>query len=174
MPSSSPTTRSGWPRRVIVLVIASVVALGAPQARARDLTKDRLLRIFSMVDRLIQCAAYQAHSGRLGCERARNRYAACAVESELFAQTSDCAQDKVFVSRMVEARSAELQYRATRWPDVKVGMTGKQVLERSNWGPPLWTSKTVRRGRTYERWEYGARRYLDLENGRVKVVGTSE
>lgn len=169
----APTKRTGSDRLRVgafLLVVVSASLFGPP-AGAGGLTKQRILAIFASVDRLIDCASYQNASGRRGCESARNRYAACAVESELFARATDCAGDRVFLSRIGAARAAELQHRAGR-SEVKPGMTAKQVLEVSAWGPPLWRDKTIRRGRAYERWDYGDGRQLDITKGRVTGIRT--
>lgn len=157
-------------RPAAILAAACAATVCAPGAGAREVSTERMLAIFRSVDRLIDCASYQDPSGRLGCERARSRYAACAVESELFEEARDCANDRWFVSRMQEAREAEARYRAGRWPDVRPGMTKTQVVQRSKWGPPLWKTTAQQRGRALERWVYGAGRYLDFERGRVTVI----
>ena len=58
----------------------------------------------------------------------------------------------------------------SKLPGVKIGMTAKQVIEKTSWGKPKEVNKTTTRYGTHEQWVYGGRNYLYFENGILTSV----
>ena len=72
-----------------------------------------------------------------------------------------------------EEESVKREARA-RLPGVKIGMTKRQVLERTNWGAPDSVNETVTERITREQWVYGAGNYLYFSNGKVSAIQRSK
>jgi hypothetical protein len=55
-------------------------------------------------------------------------------------------------------------------PGVRIGMTAKQVIEKSSWGEPATVNKIVTANGVDEQWVYGLRSYLYFKNGRLTAI----
>ena len=54
-------------------------------------------------------------------------------------------------------------------PNLRIGMTAKQVKENSNWGSPQKVNRTTTAGRVTEQWVYSDG-FLYFTNGRLTAV----
>ena len=68
-----------------------------------------------------------------------------------------------------ERRRAEQAKR----PGARIGMTAKEVVERTNWGDPQSVNRTVTAGGIREQWVYGTGEYLYFVNGRLQAIQSS-
>ena len=55
-------------------------------------------------------------------------------------------------------------------PNVKIGMTSKQVVNGSKWGEPLYKSTTINATGKFETWFYGGNAWLSLKGGKVTSI----
>jgi hypothetical protein len=55
-------------------------------------------------------------------------------------------------------------------PGARIGMTAKQVIQKTNWGWPDSVNRTIIRHGTREQWVYGDGQYLYFENGRLTAI----
>ena len=58
----------------------------------------------------------------------------------------------------------------SRRPNVHIGMTADDVVERSNWGRPQSKNRTTTVHGVKEQWVYGDRRYLYFDNGVLTAI----
>ncbi len=68
-----------------------------------------------------------------------------------------------------EARRKKQEAIAKR-PDARIGMTAKQVIEKTNWGEPESVNRTVTQYGAEEQWVYGLGTYLYFKNGRLTAI----
>jgi hypothetical protein len=55
-------------------------------------------------------------------------------------------------------------------PGARIGMTAKEVIEKTNWGKPESINRTVTRYGVEEQWIYGLGTYLYFTNGRLTAI----
>ena len=55
-------------------------------------------------------------------------------------------------------------------PDVRIGMTAKQVTDGSKWGAPIYKSTTINTTGKFETWFYGGKAWLSLRGGKVTSI----
>lgn len=55
-------------------------------------------------------------------------------------------------------------------PGVRIGMTAKQVREKSSWGEPESVNRTITGNVTHEQWVYGDGNYLYFTNGKLTSI----
>lgn len=58
-------------------------------------------------------------------------------------------------------------------PTPRIGMTQKQVTDRTNWGQPESINTTTSSGRTTEQWVYGVGKYLYFTHGKLTAIQNS-
>jgi hypothetical protein len=75
--------------------------------------------------------------------------------------------------KALEKSVQEAKFQAAR-PAAKLGMTARQVVERTWWGRPTQINKTVSKGGTKEQWVYPEANYLYFVNGRLTSIQTAE
>lgn len=76
--------------------------------------------------------------------------------------------------RKVEMEAAERRIsEIARRPGVRVGMTAKEVIEKSSWGEPDSVNRTATSRGVSEQWVYGSGSYLYFTNGRLTAVQTT-
>jgi hypothetical protein len=68
-----------------------------------------------------------------------------------------------------EAAAAEL----AKKPSARIGMTAKQVREKTNWGVPNSVNTTMVSGHVHEQWVYDENQYLYFDNGRLTSIQNS-
>lgn len=79
---------------------------------------------------------------------------------EANAEKARAVADRVKREQLEAARVAGL-------PSPKLGMTGKQVREKTNWGHPSHINTTGGKWGTHEQWVYPNGSYLYFENGKL-------
>ncbi len=55
-------------------------------------------------------------------------------------------------------------------PNVKIGMTAKQVINGSKWGAPLYKRTTINATGKFETWVYVGNAWLSLRGGKVTSI----
>ena len=70
----------------------------------------------------------------------------------------------------VQRRADADRLRISKLPGVRVGMSKKTVLEKTNWGKPLEVNTTTTSAGTREQWVYGSQSYLYFVNGVLTVI----
>lgn len=55
-------------------------------------------------------------------------------------------------------------------PGARIGMTAKQVIEKTNWGEPESVNRTATQYGVEEQWVYGLGTYLYFKNGRLTAI----
>lgn len=55
-------------------------------------------------------------------------------------------------------------------PNARIGMTAKQVREKTNWGKPVDINRTITKYGTNEQWVYEGNQYLYFENGKLTAI----
>ena len=79
--------------------------------------------------------------------------------------------DDQYKERMA-AIQAERERRA-KMPGARIGMTRKQVVDNTSWGPPEKINETISTYGTREQWVYDGNEYLYFTNGRLTGIQTS-
>ena len=72
--------------------------------------------------------------------------------------------------RAEEEVQRKKQEAITKRPGARIGMTAKQVTEKTNWGEPESINKTVTQYGVEEQWVYGLGTYLYFRNGRLTAI----
>jgi hypothetical protein len=73
------------------------------------------------------------------------------------------------IEREKAAAEAEA-LRVSKLPGVRIGMSAKTVVEKTNWGKPQEINTTTTKNGTHEQWVYGYRSYLYFENGKLTAI----
>lgn len=55
-------------------------------------------------------------------------------------------------------------------PNVKIGMTAKQVAINTNWGRPDTVNRTALKNGVHEQWVYPGKGYLYFDNGKLVAI----
>lgn len=55
-------------------------------------------------------------------------------------------------------------------PGARIGMTAKQVIEKTSWGEPESVNRTITQSGVDEQWVYGLGTYLYFKNGRLTAI----
>jgi hypothetical protein len=84
-------------------------------------------------------------------------------------EQAEAAAKKAEAARLTAARDAELA-RVMALPGARIGMTAKQVVERTNWGRPSEVNRTTTRNVVREQWVYSSRRLLYFDNGILTAI----
>lgn len=84
-------------------------------------------------------------------------------------EQAQAASKKAESARLTAARDAEIA-RVAALPNARIGMTAKQVVERTNWGRPSDVNRTTTRGGVREQWVYSSRRLLYFDNGILTAI----
>lgn len=84
------------------------------------------------------------------------------------ANTDAFAYDTFKVEDQVKEYKRDQMFSAK--PDVKIGMTAKQVINGSKWGAPLYKSTTINATGKFETWVYGGNAWLSLRGGKVTSI----
>jgi hypothetical protein len=96
------------------------------------------------------------------------RMAARKREAEAALADMKASQEKI-IADADAAREA-----LAKKPNAKIGMTAKQVVEKTNWGEPISVNKTVTARGVLEQWVYGDGYYLYFENGKLRTIQTKD
>lgn len=59
-------------------------------------------------------------------------------------------------------------------PSARIGMTAKQVVNKTNWGKPGQINRTITADGVAEQWVYGEGEYLYFRNGRLTAIQTQQ
>jgi hypothetical protein len=73
-------------------------------------------------------------------------------------------------NRAEECRSTKGKSIVKPLPGARIGMTTKQVRERTSWGEPDDINSTTTAYGTSEQWVYGGGNYLYFTNGRLTAI----
>jgi hypothetical protein len=81
------------------------------------------------------------------------------------------SSSRYWAERRAEEEEAEKKRAAiAKRPGVRIGMTAKQVIEKSSWGQPDSVNKTVSQFGVDEQWVYDSGDYLYFHNGRLTAI----
>lgn len=102
-----------------------------------------------------------------------------------FAEDAECAKTRKELGEAAAWRlgckagweiEREKQYaeeaRRAKLPNARIGMTSKQVISSTNWGPPDYVNRTVTAAGVEEQWVYGSSEYLYFTGGKLKAIHT--
>jgi hypothetical protein len=67
-------------------------------------------------------------------------------------------------------QQCDARIKQARKPGPRLGMTGKTVIETTNWGEPGRVNRTVTAGGVREQWVFGGGYYLYFTNGRLTAI----
>ena len=87
------------------------------------------------------------------------------LQEELNLINSDC--DKIVKANEEKLKEDEHQ---RSLPGARLGMTQKQVIEKTNWGKPESINRSTGRWGVHEQWVYGGGNYLYFENGKLTSI----
>ncbi len=79
---------------------------------------------------------------------------------------NECLEEAPKHQAWLDQRAAE----KAALPAPRVGMTQKQVTERTNWGEPQAINTTTTSGSFKEQWVYGDGKYLYFTNGKLSAI----
>jgi hypothetical protein len=85
-------------------------------------------------------------------------------------------QDEAKAEADLDARRAEFKARLAEEeairarPGVKIGMSKKQVIEKTSWGEPESINRTTTARGEHEQWVYGTKSFLYFTNGRLTAI----
>jgi hypothetical protein len=142
-----------------------VAATDSSQARSDEISQEAQLRY--------DCAKFKIPVAQSICGDVRSKYKECVIYNERLGNQYDCSQDKTLLEWQELAQSAEKKYSQASKPNAKIGMTKKQVVEKSSWGEPAHINTTILNGHVKEQWVYGDGDYIYFDNGRVVAIQTS-
>jgi hypothetical protein len=117
-----------------------------------------------------QCETASKVNERVEIEAAKDREIA-DINAEAAKKLAD---DQMKLARE-ELRYSKEQERIQREaiakrPNVRMGMTSMEVIERSNWGKPERKARTITSKGIFEQWIYGDGNYLYFQNGRLTTI----
>jgi hypothetical protein len=104
---------------------------------------------------------------------------ACVLAHNLFSKTDqDYQAAKEELAAAAKVRAEEMQReqgreetRRAALPDPRIGMTMKQVVDRTNWGEPDDVNSVTTANGHAEQWVYGTHgHYLYFRNGRLTAI----
>ena len=72
--------------------------------------------------------------------------------------------------RAAAAEEERQRIEQAKRPGARIGMTTKEVVEKTNWGKPQEINRTVTAGTIREQWVYGSGDYLYFINGRLQAI----
>ena len=72
--------------------------------------------------------------------------------------------------RIREEKSQAIKEARAKLPGAKIGMTKKQVIEKTSWGEPDKINRTVTKAGEEEQWVYGDGNYLYFTNGKLTAM----
>lgn len=101
-------------------------------------------------------------------ERELEKKAAKREAAEAKAEADAFASNTFRAEAQVKAYKRDQMFAAK--PDVKIGMTSKQVVNGSKWGEPLYKSTTINATGKFEIWFYGGNAWLSLKGGKVTSI----
>ncbi len=70
----------------------------------------------------------------------------------------------------IEAAEKAEAERVANLPGARIGMTKKQVIEKTSWGKPNDINITITKYGKHEQWVYGQGSYLYFENGKLTAI----
>lgn len=153
--------------------VATILATSGFAAQARNCT-DILFDLKMRADPAVTVPEYIAElDARLRADDAPTT-AKCVFRRDFPAEAeaqeqAEAAAKKVEAARMAAARDAEVS-RVMALPGARLGMTSKQVVERTNWGRPSEVNRTTTRNGVREQWVYSSRRLLYFDNGILTAI----
>jgi len=80
-------------------------------------------------------------------------------------------------AKLLAKQQAEQERKALAFakrPGARIGMTARDVVNRTNWGEPLYKNTTITARGKREQWVYEDRQYLYFENGRLTAIQTTD
>lgn len=98
------------------------------------------------------------------------------TSDEVTARVQEFDQAKRRETEQAEAeRTLEIAKREEirQRPGARIGMTAKEVVEKTSWGVPDSVNKTISQSGAAEQWVYGDRQYQYFKNGRLVSIQTS-
>lgn len=72
--------------------------------------------------------------------------------------------------REKQEKARKIQEQLSRKPNVRIGMTTDQVLNKTNWGRPKDINTTINAHGKFEQWVYGLSQYLYFTNGKLASI----
>lgn len=102
-----------------------------------------------------------------------------SIEKEMFIYSNDDQYLKVCFSDIEPKehynKVAKIEIKKNEVPignkkEIRIGMTEKQVREKTNWGSPISINSTVTSNGTREQWVYGYGSYLYFRNGILESI----
>lgn len=133
------------------------------------------------IEREEMCGSRSSEKGKRECAEATKTMRECILEGDTekecrvqpnvkygfeLADKADIAQ-KFEEIRIAEAKASEAR---ARRPGVKIGMTEKQVIEKTSWGAPEKVNRTTSASGVREQWVFGGGNYLYFTNGRLTAI----
>ncbi len=122
----------------------------------------------------LECGKPKSPTAKSICADITVKYRECVEYNKRLGNDYDCGSDKQLLDWRALAGSAEDKHAQVNMPGVRIGMTKKQVIEKTHWGSPTKINTTVLSGSITEQWVYESGHYIYFENGRVKAIQTSQ
>lgn len=72
--------------------------------------------------------------------------------------------------RKEKEKEKEKQKKQSSKQGVRLGMTTKEVIEKTSWGKPKSVNKTTNQNGVHEQWVYGDGNYLYFDNGKLTSI----
>lgn len=90
------------------------------------------------------------------------------LDSERKKAQQDFEAEIAVANEKERKRIAEIAKR----PSARIGMTAKEVVNKTNWGKPEQINRTITADGVAEQWVYGEGEYLYFRNGRLTAIQT--
>lgn len=162
------------PVALLAAVLAFLFALVPLHSSAAEKADDRSASKSLSPPSHLACGKPKSPTAKSICTDITTKYIECVEYNQRLGNTYDCGNDKQLLEWRALAVSAEEEHVQASKPGVRIGMTKKQVIEKTHWGIPKNINSTVLPGRVSEQWVYEGGHYIYFENGRVKAIQTSE